>query len=164
MASISDVTLKIEPSSAPGNAQVSVEYSLHFNESEAGQHYMIGVKLFSEDRAGDQEGVHPSALLTEFMYWQPSTHPLGLSVKGPYKYITATAGTHDMSDDKDVPWSILNEDPGSTNPFPSGSPLKDFFNQYPNNDEIFAKVTLVASEQRSKVFVVGEPLPTFPHP
>ena len=162
MASITDVALNIEPSSTPENAQVTVEYTLHFAEAEAGQRYMVGVKLFSQDARGDEEGMHPFALLTEFIYWQPSTLPLGLTIKTPYKHITAIAGTHKMADVQEISWGILNEDPGSTNPFPSGSPLKDFFNQYPNNDEIFAKVTLVASERISKVFVVGDPLPVFP--
>jgi hypothetical protein len=108
-----------------GTRQVNVTYTLSFTPEEQGKVYKLGIALYGQDAAGDEEGAKPPRLIYDFKW--------GGFVSWPFKAITASAGIVGPStESRYVNRAALNEDPGS-----GPAPL-----QQPYTDEVFALVSL----------------------
>jgi hypothetical protein len=108
-----------------GTRLVKVTYALSFTPEEQGKVYKLGIALYGQDAAGDEEGAQPPQLIYNFKW--------GGFVSWPFKVITASAGIFGpFTEPRYVNRAVLNEDPGS-----GPAPL-----QVPNSDEVFALVSL----------------------
>ena len=129
MATIKSTQLTIGPGSQSSKAKVTVTSAFEFTHADAGD-WKASIKLFGDDTS---EG-GGSALIYTFKFG-----PGQLSIfKKDYKVIQATPGTMNISETREIDWTILDEDPGQSVPqnAPPGTP------GLPLKDEVFASVSL----------------------
>ncbi|MFN0168372.1 MAG: hypothetical protein ACKV22_18250 [Bryobacteraceae bacterium] len=136
MASVSAVSLSISNGSTANNQNVTVSGTMQFDAGEVGKSYRLEIKIFGEDKPGDN---------------LPSTDPVGddelyaflwganIFNKKPYKQFTvAAAGPQTFKETRPIRNDKLDEDSGSVVPgnAPPGTP------GLPRQDELYAQVSL----------------------
>lgn len=131
MASLSNVSLSV----SSGN--VTVSGTMKFDASEVGKSFRLEIKLFGEDKAGDNLPSDDPVGDDEIHTFTWGTNVFN---KKPYKQFTvANAGPKSFSETSSPSEEKLNEDGG--NVMIGSSPPVPFMRA----DEIYAKVTLSGS-------------------
>lgn len=146
MAAVSHVSLSIKNSSTANSKDVTVTGELTFDSSDIGRRYHLAIKLFGEDKPGDNLPASDTPgddelytfrfFVGGFIFWLP------------YKSITATAaGSHSFTETRTVSSATLDEDSG--NVFISLPDINSPSLYFPRLDEVYAKVTLSAAPSSS---------------
>lgn len=154
MAQVSKVVLQIGPGSVPDKRKITVNYQLAFSASEVGQKFKLAIHLFGEDKPGDDEKSVPIFGTTPKPIYTFSFGQLPVVIKTPFKTVTAQAEAQSFSESREVNRETLNEDPGSDEiqipiPNPPFPPLPGGKIEIPHSDEVYAVVSIIASEARS---------------
>lgn len=135
-----------------GKRDVTVAGSITFDAGDVGKSYRLEIKLFGEDKTGDQL---PSgdAVGDDQIYVYSFTGPI---LPRPYKVITvAAAGTVNFSEKRAVNTSSLDEDPG--NKIVGQAPDNQTPIFMPRKDEVYANVTISGAPvtKKSATVVAG---------
>jgi hypothetical protein len=136
MASVSDVSLQISPNSLANTQTVTVSGTLNFEEAEVGKSYRLEIKIFGEDKPGDNV---------------PPNDPIGDNElyaflwghffrKIPYKpFMVNMAGKQNFTERRAISDETLDEDSGKVIVGWADINTPVFM---PRADEIYAKVVL----------------------
>lgn len=136
MVSLSNISLSISNSEKPNLKKLTVSGITTFDASEIGKNYRLEIKIFGEDKLGDN---------------LPASDPIGddqlYTFKWgflSYKQIAVTvAGPQNFSEMRQVSANIIDEDSGSvTLPSPDINTPPTHF---PLKDELYAQVSLSAT-------------------
>jgi hypothetical protein len=151
MASVSNVSLTLADGSTPGTRNVTVKGKLGFDAGEVGKVFRMEVKIFGEDKPGDNlppgDSVGDDDLYT--FNWGSLFH------KKPFKQIlVTTAGIHDFTETRAINAQTLDEDSGMVvvGKADINTPI-----YMPRQDEVYARVTLAGAPvtARSTTVIAG---------
>jgi|SRR6266540_1745046 hypothetical protein len=136
MATVSNISLSIAKGSSANTSNVTVSGTMNFDASEVGKSYRLEVKIFGEDKAGDNlpstDLIGDDQLYT--FLWG------GLFLKLPFKqFVVSTAGDQSFTETRVLTSDKLDED--------SGQAIIGWADIHtpilsPRKDEIYARVML----------------------
>ena len=135
MATLTNVKLTLAPG-AGGTTTVTVQGDMTFQAAEVGRSYRMEIRLFGEDKAGDNLPAG-DALGDDELYvfrWGP------LVFSRPYRQFTvAAAGLQAFTETRNVASDLLDEDRGKViiGYADINTPI-----YMPRSDEVYARVTL----------------------
>lgn len=135
MATLTNIKLSLAPG-AGGTTTVTVKGDMTFQAAEVGRSYRMEIRLFGEDKAGDNLPA-ADALGDDELYvfrWGP------LVFSRPYRQFTvAAAGLQAFTETRNVASDLLDEDRGKViiGHADINTPI-----YMPRSDEVYARVTL----------------------
>jgi hypothetical protein len=151
MASLSNIALSLSNGSVANTRNVTITGTIQFDGSEVGKSYRLEIKIFGQDKVGDQ---------------LPSTDSLGddelytfswgsLFIKKPYKQFTvAVAGSQSFTETRAISDDTLDEDSGlqKIGEADIHTPIYS-----PRQDEVYARVSLSGApiSARSATVIAG---------
>ena len=149
MASVSNISLSISNGSTANKQNVTVTGTMNFDPGEVGKSYRLEIKIFGEDKSGDQlpstDSIGDDVLYT--FSW--GTLPF---IKPFKEYTVAAAGSQTFTWTRAISDEKLDEDKGTLNNdnWPPGT-------QPPLQDEVYAKVMLsgTPASARSATVIAG---------
>ena len=151
MASVSNISLSISTQSAADARNVTVTGSMTFDAGEVGKSYRLEIKIFGEDKAGDNLPSGDSAGDDDLYTFAWGS----LFNKVPYKQFTvASAGVQTFTETRAISNEKLDEDSGKVKVGEGDINTPVFM---PRQDEVFARVSLYGTpaSARSATVIAG---------